>query len=98
MAKRLKKQKIGSFAVDSGTVVICDPCNAKSASDFSDRAEFVEEMFEREGATGTTEQLFPNGVPAAVFSTTGIGDGIYPVFAHRDEEGTIVRITIEFDI
>jgi hypothetical protein len=31
-----------------------------------------------------------------VFST-GLGDGLYPVYVHTDEEGTITKVVIDFE-
>ena len=69
-----RTEKIGEVEIDTGTLVISDPCNIGG----------LELDFEN---LGTTQQLlgepYKNGKErkVAILSTTGLGDGRYPVFA-----------------
>ncbi len=82
---RNKKKLIGHVCVDTATIAICDPVHIGR----------VAEMTPEEHIEGGN-LLNENNVPVAVISSTGWGDGRYPVFAHIDEEGRVAQITIKF--
>ena len=86
--------EVGAVGVDTGTVMIADPCYAE------DMAKQVIVAYEaRENFADTTEWGFhgreKDGV-AGVISTTGIGDGCFPVYVKRDAEGNVVALMIDF--
>jgi hypothetical protein len=85
---RLKKEKIGEVAVDSGTIVIIDPGYIKSKSRLMKAITKSTGMHGRVVAAGTSG--------TAVWSRSGGGDGTYPVYAFKNEDGLVKRITIEF--
>lgn len=85
MSKRWKK--IGSVGVDSGRVLIVDPCYAKDAAKYI--ALGPEPCDEH-------QYYFEAGPPCAVVSSTGVGDGIFPVEVRRDEDGTITELRVRF--
>src|SRR5580704_99888 len=58
-------EKVGTVAIDSGRIVILDPCRINALSQISD------------GPINLTEQFGE----FVVGSATGFGDGRYPVFA-----------------
>lgn len=86
---------IGSVAVDSGTVMIADPCYA------GDMAKQVVALFDSDpGSVGQTEawgfEGRQEGGVAGVLSGTAYGDGCYPVYA-RYRGKTIIALEINFD-
>lgn len=102
---------VGHFGVDSGQVIIVDPCYL---GEWTDNAVGVEDMtpgenldFSYMGACNAS--LSENGFGElhhgavnqyAVVSTTGIGDGVYPVYADVENVGgwgeRVVRLVIDF--
>jgi hypothetical protein len=114
LAKRKKmsgRHEIGVVAVDSGQLMLTDPCyvdgswnpDTDAPDDWGMNAEQPDE-FSYHGACCQTlsEKLggqlnFPDGIKGAgVAVSTGWGDGIYPVFAIYNEEGRVVKVEIEF--
>jgi hypothetical protein len=93
---------IGYFGVDSGQIIIGDPCYLD---------QFItEELFSADlpqpypysynGACSATCSKKGAGVLAngnAIAVSTGYGDGSYPVYIERDHNGRIIEITISFD-
>lgn len=73
MENELSYEFIGQVAVDTGTIIIADPCNAKDIT--------VDTIIEAE-EKGSTGQI---GEFAGVFTSTGLGDGIYDVYALHTE-------------
>ena len=96
-----KKALIGWVAVDSGQLMLCDPCYIKS--DEWQEQEYKPASinntgsypFNYNGACGATlsdkqagELHFNNGINGAgVAFTTGLGDGHYPVYATYIDDG-----------
>jgi hypothetical protein len=72
---------VGHVGVDTGTLVLIDPCYA------FDSTAIFDELGERAHAE----------VPgAAVAVRTGYGDGWYPVYATRNADGRVIGIEIKF--
>jgi hypothetical protein len=86
-----RKVHIGDVAVDSGRIVVMDPCNAD---------EVVEMIGHTEGPTCYRKGKLNMGI--GVILPTGIGDGIYPLIAVYDDTlpskygNRIARLLIEF--
>jgi len=104
----VRRVKVGSIAVDSGQVMIVDPC-------------YVESGWKRDESRGPPEpdrgitykavcaakKPSYGGVPyraldgkrafGAVVATSGQGDGIYPVYADIDKNGAVRSLTILFE-
>ena len=98
--------KIGSFGVDSGTVMICDPCYVLGnpsphikyprsfGIDWDGEYGFVAmNLIDEDGKHRETSEVYGQ---MAVISGTGYGDGVYPVYARSDENGRIVELRILF--
>lgn len=102
--------KIGSFGVDSGQVLITDPCylNEWKADEFDEPA--IKKMqksgkfeYSYNGACAKTLTENENGRDAGhiglgcdgVVAPTGYGDGVYDVMALY-ESGRVKEIKIEF--
>ena len=95
--------KIGSFGVDSGTVMIGDPCyvldgEGKYPLSFGhDWDEFVGmNLLDESGKVPYWPHTKELHGAMGVVSSTGYGDGVYPVYA-RMAEGRIMEIRILFD-
>lgn len=151
MAENVTEVLIGHVAVDSGQLMICDPCYIDSEwenEDFEDIRVYknehtgriltygkdfknYEEVLSEYGKTmnilisehdwkitdsprarhgfsynacskatlsedGHGELSFKMGhTGAGLAFSTAFGDGMYPVYAHYDEEGTIISVTVQ---
>lgn len=92
-------QRAGSVAVDSGQMMLCDPCYIKS--DFESDVDAKPGM-NYAGACKTTlsGRGFGNFGPgkfreAAFVCGSGYGDGVYPVEV-RVENGRVVELRVRF--
>ena len=89
-------KKIGTFGVDSGTVMIVDPCYVigdDTAIPNKDWSGFVDDHLIKGGDLPNTVQIMGS---MAVVSSTGYGDGCYDVWA-REVDGRIMELRIVFD-
>lgn len=78
---------IGAVGVDSGMLMISDPCYVKEA--VNDKCEQIYEATKEKGAA----QIL-NGYSLGL--KTAYGDGIYDVYAKKDEHGRILKVEIAF--
>jgi hypothetical protein len=87
---------IGHAPVDSGSIVIGDPCYIVDAG--ITWPEVVDRMFDDKGnyRKGEKETTAIN-VNGTFMTSTPHGDGQYPVYAEVDERGQVVSIRIELD-
>ena len=96
--------KIGEVAVDSGQIMIIDPCYIEQ--DFSNQfsGEYEndpksEYEMNYDGCCKAT--LNENGYGAlqslAIACRTTWGDGTYPVYAEFNSDGQVTSLTIDFD-
>jgi Protein of unknown function (DUF4241) len=92
--------KVGVVAVASGQVIIIDPCCLGNWK----HGEFIPPV-DQPPANHYDEacQITASGLGHgqmksfhAVVSSTGVGDGIYPVYATVRADGTIANLTIQF--
>ena len=105
--EKIKKQIIGYAPVDSGQLIVIDPCYLEdwkagevkfkddavvNASDNHYAATCAATTGENSGGEILIMGVGGNGV---AFST-GYGDGHYPVTAEYDDNSRIIRITIDF--
>lgn len=114
MNNKLTKRKLGVVGVDSGQLMICDPCYLESewknekTIDFTN-PKILEKHKGKFSYNGCGEAtLGPNssgqlnynmGHPGAgVVFASGYGDGTYPVIGWFNEEGRCVKVEIECDI
>ena len=87
-----RRELLGYSCVDSGTLLIVDPCYI--ANDYKSaisKGTFYEELFEELYDTGT--QVFDG---LAVATSTRNGDGFFPIFAEYGRDGELDRIVIDF--
>lgn len=80
---------IGTVGVDSGMLMITDPCYVKDST--QEKCEEIYKTIDNEFNSGQILNTF------AVALKTAHGDGMYDVLAKRDEHGRITKIEILFD-
>tara|TARA_R100000951_G_C2602155_1_gene168517 strand:- start:610 stop:945 length:336 start_codon:yes stop_codon:yes gene_type:complete len=110
MNKKPKKELLGMFGVDSGQVMIGDPCYLSDWKNNEFKTEQSEmghkqiqiKDYSYNGACQMTinEQMGgelknKNGAVLSVVSSTGFGDGVYPVYATK-KDGRVKELTIKF--
>jgi hypothetical protein len=83
VAKKIRMKKIGEIEVDTGRLAIVDPCRLDEVDSFAEGQ-----------VIGNTFGGVPNH-KIAVISSTGFGDGTYPVFADI-EDGRVRALHIIF--
>ena len=81
------KYKIGSIIVDSSLIALVDPCLVLSKENYE---KLIEENYE------IKESLFKKQF-AGVLIDTPLGDGEYPVYVIKNEDGMVEKLVIEFD-
>jgi hypothetical protein len=92
---------VGTLGVDSGQMMLCDPCYIKK--DFAN--EYVETNQKDMTYSGACEATLSNagfgflsntyGVKVAFATSSGYGDGVYPVYIKR-YGGRIAEMKIVF--
>jgi hypothetical protein len=89
-------QKIGDCAVDSGQIIIVDPCYV-----IPDRGENPPEVvYEDILDTWDYKKRPPQRYTPfkmGVIVSSGYGDGYYPVYAKFNSEGRLLKAMIDFD-
>jgi hypothetical protein len=99
----MSREKVGMIAVDSGQVMVGDPCYLSEWKDNEfncDNMEKTAYTYTYHGACSATCGMQGAGVlgnVSAVACATAYGDGSYPVYVERNSTGAIVRLTVEFD-
>lgn len=87
--------KVGEVPVDSGQVFVVDPCYVLKGEYGEDsaygRACDASLTDERAGQFSTS-----GGFPDAVCTSTGWGDGCYPVYVEYDSDGRVARLIVDF--
>jgi len=90
-----KRVKIGEVGIDSGTLILIDPCYIKHTpllhhdDKWRDFCENVLFPMHDEKISATEYNL------GVVFSNR-IGDGSFPVYAHLDKNNAIKKIEVVF--
>lgn len=95
--------RIGKVGVDSGQLMVCDPCYIGSEwkkteyGETDDTSEFSYAGI----CAGTLKQGFTQSnfkmghAGAGVAFSSGYGDGCYPVYARCNSDGRIVEVKIK---
>jgi hypothetical protein len=98
-----KRKFIGEVGVDAGLCWIGDPCYILSGKrpkeigkDWNEFCDILKEkgMYKDKQTAQFNYDLGHEGL--GVVTTTGYGDGGYPVYATFNEEGRVTKIEIEF--
>lgn len=90
--------KVGDVGVDSGQVMIVDPCYVLKG-DFDDKSQgsygAVCDVTLSEDGYG---EFIATGIAGnAIASSSGYGDGNYPVYGEINGDGRVVALHIYFD-
>ena len=101
--------KIGSVAVDSGQIMIIDPCyinndfvkefDAGQLGEFDDTPTQDSYAMNYDGCCNATlsKRGYGSLEKLAIACSTLYGDGEYPVYAEFDRNGRVKTLTIDFD-
>ena len=92
----MPRERIGSVGVDSGTMMLGDPCyisDDKRLHSNKGWSKFCEEIFTKQFDSMGYTQI---GRGTAVVTETGYGDGEYPVYITRSREGRVKSLTVVF--
>jgi hypothetical protein len=90
------KTKIGHVGIDAGLLYIGDPCYVKHAIGSQHHwGEFLDTLY-KSHPDGENAPHWQLGQGIAVVTTTGYGDGLYPVYAEV-RDGRVMSVTIQFD-
>ena len=96
----MKKDILGYVCVDSGQVIIIDPCYLhewKDGESDDKKSHYVKccdiTLSKKRGGEVLVSGVAGNGV----VSGTYYGDGVYPVYAKRDKGGRIESLEIVFN-
>ena len=88
---------IGKVGVDSGTMYLGDPCyisNDKRLHSDEGWQDFCKEVLTASGKFDLGHTQIGKGT--AVVTETGYGDGVYPVYITRGDEGRVKSLTVVF--
>ena len=85
MFKKRQWQTIGEVCVDSGHLIICDPCQGEEASHRWIDSDLDLNKCAKNGIR-TWELTNDDNCPVAVVAQTGLGDGRYAVEARYEED------------
>ena len=89
----MKRKLIGHIGVDAGLCWVGDPCyimGDDASSRVKDWSSFCDKI------KGMDNAAMPLGEGTGVVTTTGYGDGEYPVYGYTNEEGRMAKIVVEF--
>jgi hypothetical protein len=92
----------GHIGVDSGQIMIGDPCYLDGWDDNKDEewnTEGKEGQYSYQGVSATTikDNYGSIGGGLAVAMSSGYGDGQYPVYVQLNEDGRVVMAVIDFN-
>tara|TARA_B110001454_G_scaffold199909_1_gene205105 strand:+ start:663 stop:1202 length:540 start_codon:yes stop_codon:yes gene_type:complete len=96
---------VGHVSVDSGQVMIVDPCYVLDGeydeAPENDPKDHKVATYGHPCAVTLSDkrhgEFVAKGYATAVASSSGYGDGHYPVYAVKDDDGRVVEMTIYFD-
>ena len=95
-------QDVGEVSVDSGTLLICDPCYLRSHGLTEEALEEISQVTLGEPrkmcgpAVNTQHVGSEKQFPLGFVTTTGYGDGGYKVYVEKNAEGRIKSVTVVF--
>ena len=91
--------QVGEFGVDSGQVLITDPCYLRSWVDNDFKEQTESRSYSYEGACNATLSEEMAGkigtMEDGVAISTGYGDGVYPVYVLY-KDGRVKEVKIKF--
>ena len=86
----MKEKQIGTTCVDSGSVVITDPCYLENGMNQNQVNELGKRLSNKKH-TSLFEQI-----NLGVVHRTRYGDGEYPIIATYDDDDMVVSIRVDF--
>ncbi len=89
----VERKLVGHVDVDSGQVILTDPCYVDEGFSYS---ELLEGWGARFGGSVEREHAIPGPRDLGVVVETAWGDGSYPVYAEI-QGGRVMRVMVEFD-
>ena len=92
----------GHVGVDSGQIMIGDPCYIEDWDTNQNdewNLEGKEGDYSYHGASATTlaHNFGTLGMHSAVIMSSGYGDGLYPVYVKTNDDGRVVMAIIDFN-
>lgn len=87
------RQLVGHVDVDSGQVILTDPCYVDEGFSYDEMLKGWGAHF---GGDVEREHAMPGPRDLGVVVQTAWGDGSYPVYAEI-QGGRVMRVTVEFD-
>jgi Protein of unknown function (DUF4241) len=93
----MKKELLGYCAVDSGQLIIVDPCYLREWKDggSEDNSHYGRACALTVTQTGGGQMTVAGIAGDGVVFASGWGDGNYPVLASRDADGRIIKVEID---
>ena len=99
----MKRINLGHVAVDSGQLMITDPCRIDEywkKEDYDSKSKptpFSYNDIAHKTLEKTTSSNFPRSKSQglAIHVSSGYGDGLYQTWGYQDETGRIVKIEID---
>lgn len=93
---------VGHVGVDSGQILVGDPCYLDDWDPNTNdtfETEGKEGQYSYHGACATTlnKNYGALGTHAAIVMSSGYGDGLYPVYVRTNEDGRVVMAVIDFN-
>jgi hypothetical protein len=88
---------VGHVNVDSGQIMIGDPCYVLPQRAWNRPGRTYDELLENTSPSGTEQTREPFGRGVALVTSSGYGDGQYPVYITRTRDGAVRSITVYFD-
>jgi len=95
----MKTKIIGKCGVDSGQLLIIDPCylnNWKDGEVDFDKKKYIND-YDEACKISDSKNLGGEHSKLGVVFSSGYGDGTYPVKAFYNKEGRIMKIEINFN-
>lgn len=92
---------IGSISVDSGQIMIGDPCylnewDTNRGDEWNLQGKAGQYSYQGASATTLKNTHGTLGLARSVVCSSGFGDGIYPIYAVYDENGVVAQVIIDF--
>lgn len=95
-----KRVKVGSVGIDSGTLILIDPCYIKYIKDIHTDDQKTWNNFCKDVLfpmhQNQTDHNGVNDVQDGIVFSNRIGDGYFPVYATYDNEGEIKKLEVVF--
>lgn len=97
--QELKKVYLGRVTVDSGQLIVVDPCYLGNWRDgeADQPGNHYYDCCEANSKGEGGEILISGSFGTGVTFTSGLGDGMYSVYAYKDADNIIKKIEIELD-